>query len=142
MDTWRTAIVDAGPNHIRVRGHDVLELMRRATFTDVIFLLHHDRLPSPAERRLLDAMLIGVADHGAGAPSCATARLAASGNRQSPAAAVAAGILTIGDEHGGAGSGCMELIAAGLERARRESLSFDDTARRIVDEAKSARKRL
>src|SRR5713101_6852027 len=119
MDTWRTAIVDAGPNHIRVRGHDVLELMRRATFTDVIFLLHHDRLPSPAERRLMDAVLIGVADHGAGAPSCAAARLAASGNRQSPAAAIAAGVLTIGDEHGGAGSGCMELIAAGLDRARR-----------------------
>ncbi len=38
-------------------------------------------------------MLIGVADHGAGAPSCAAARLAASGNRQSISAAIAAGIL-------------------------------------------------
>jgi citrate synthase len=142
MDTWRTAIVDAGPTHLRVRGYDVLELMKEASFTDLIFLLHHDRLPSPGERRLLDAILIGVADHGAGAPSCAAARLAASGNRQSLSAAVAAGVLTIGDEHGGAGSGCMELIAAGLERARRESLSFGDTAIRIVDEAKSARTRL
>jgi citrate synthase len=142
MDTWRTAIVDAGPNHIRVRGHDVLDLMRQATFTDVIFLLHHDRLPSPAERRLMDAILIGVADHGAGAPSCATARLAASGNRQSPAAAIAAGVLTIGDEHGGAGSACMELIAAGLDRAQRDGLSFDDAAKRLVDEAKSAKMRL
>src|SRR5258708_24741790 len=142
MDTWRTAIVDAGPMHLRVRGHDVLELMKEASFTDLIFLLHHHRLPSHGDRRLLDAILIGVAEHGAGAPSCAAARLAASGNRQSLSAAVAAGVLTIGDEHGGAGSGCMELIAAGLERARRESLSFDDTARRIVDEAKSARKRL
>jgi citrate synthase len=142
MDTWRTAIVDAGPTHLRVRGHDVLELMKEASFTDLIFLLHHDRLPSPGECRLLDAILIGVADHGAGAPSCAAARLAASGNRQSPSAAVAAGVLTIGDEHGGAGSGCMELIAAGVERARRESLSFDELAGRIVDEAKSRRQRL
>jgi citrate synthase len=142
MDTWRTAIVDAGPDHIRVRGHDVPALMRQATFTDLIFLLHHDRLPSQAERRLIDAMLIGVADHGAGAPSCATARLAASGNRQSPAAAIAAGVLTIGDEHGGAGSTCMELIAAGLDRARRERLSFDAAAARLVDEAKSANTRL
>ena len=118
MDTWRTAIVDAGPDHIRVRGHDVLDLMQQATFTDLIFLLHHQRLPSAGERRLLDAILIGGADHGAGAPSCAAARLAASGNRQSPSAAIAAGILTIGDEHGGAGSGCMEMIAAGLGRAR------------------------
>ena len=142
MDTWRTAIVDAGPTHLRVRGHDVRELMKEASFTDLIFLLHHDRLPSRGERRLLDAILIGVADHGAGAPSCAAARLAASGNRQSLSAAIAAGVLTIGDEHGGAGSGCMELIAAGLERARREGISFDEAAGRIVDEAKTVKKRL
>src|SRR5436190_13552709 len=116
MEPWRTAIVDAGPTHLRVRGHDVLELMTSATFGDLIFLLHHDRLPSAGERRLIDAILVGVADHGAGAPSCAAARLAASGNRQSLSAAVAAGVLTIGDEHGGAGSGCMALIAEGLRR--------------------------
>jgi citrate synthase len=142
MDTWRTAIVDAGPHHIRVRGHDVLELMRQSTFSDLIFLLHHDRLPSPGERRLIDAILIGVADHGAGAPSCATARLAASGNRQSPAAAIAAGVLTIGDEHGGAGSGCMELIAAGIDRAQRDGLSLDEAAARLVDEAKATKTRI
>jgi citrate synthase len=142
MDTWRTAIVDAGPDHIRVRGHDVLDLMRQATFTDLIFLLHHNRLPSPAERRLLDAILVGVADHGSGAPSCAAARLAASGNRQSPSAAIAAGVLTIGDEHGGAGSGCMELIEAGLADARRGGQSFDVVAGRMVDEARAAGKRL
>src|SRR5207247_2309218 len=102
MEPWRTAIVDAGPTHIRVRGHDVLGLMQEASFTDLIFLLHHERLPSPAERRVVDAILIGSADHGAGAPSCAAARLAASGNRQSVSAAIAAGILSIGDAHGGA----------------------------------------
>src|SRR5256885_2494149 len=142
MDTWRTAIVDAGPMHLRVRGHDVLALMQRATFTDLIFLLHHDRLPSAAERRLLDAILIGVADHGAGAPSCAAARLAASGNRQSLAAAIGAGVLAIGDEHGGAGSGCMGLIVAGLDRSKRGRLTLEAAARLAVDEAKSAGPRL
>jgi len=142
MEPWRTSIVDAGPAHIRVRGHDLLHLMREATFTDLIFLLHHQRLPSAAERRLVDAMLIGVADHGAGAPSCAAARLAASGNRQSLSAAVAAGVLTIGDEHGGAGSGCMELIADGLGRAARDGAPFDTVARALVDEAKASGSRL
>ena len=142
MEPWKTAIVDAGPTHIRVRGHDVLDLMRGSSFTDLIYLLHHDRLPTPAERRLLDAILIGVADHGPGAPSCAAARLAASGNRQSPAAAIAAGVLTIGDEHGGAGSGCMELIAGGTDRARRDGRSFEQVAADLVDEAKAAKARL
>ena len=142
MEPWRTAIVDAGPTHLRVRGHDVLELMTSATFADLTFLLHHERLPSPGERRLIDAILIGVADHGAGAPSCAAARLAASGNRQSPAAAIAAGVLTIGDEHGGAGSGCMALIADGLARVRDGSIAFADVARTLVDEAKAKQARL
>src|SRR4029079_7802612 len=142
MDTWRTAIVDAGPTHLRVRGHDVLALMQQATFTDLIFLLHHDRLPSPGERRLLDAILIAVADHGAGAPSCAAARLAASGNRQSLSAAIAAGLLTIGDEHGGAGTSCMEMIAAGVERARKESLPIPVAAGQAVEAALAAGRRL
>src|SRR3954469_4225371 len=142
MDIWRSAIVDAGPDHIRVRGHDVLDLMKQATFTDLIFLLHHQRLPSSAERRLLDAILIGSADHGAGAPSCAAARLAASGNRQSASAAIPAGILTIGDEHGGAGSGCMEMIEAGLAEVRRDGHPLETVAARIVDEARAAQKRL
>ena len=142
MDPWRTAIVDAGPEHIRVKGHDLLELMRTASFTDLIFLLHHERPPSPAERRVVDAILIGSADHGAGAPSCAAARLAASGNRQSVSAAIAAGVLTIGDEHGGAGTACMELIAAGLERSRQEGLTLDAVAAWLVDEARAAKRRL
>jgi len=142
MEPLRTAIVDAGPTHLRVRGYDVLDLMRTGSFTDAIFLLHHTRLPTPAERRVLDAMLIGGADHGPGAPSCAAARLAASGNRQSLSAAVAAGVLTIGDEHGGAGSACMELIAAGLERARGDRIGFADAAAHVVDEMRAGQKRL
>jgi citrate synthase len=142
MDPWRTAIVDARDGHIRLRGYDIAALMTGRTFTDTIFLLHQGRLPSAAERRLLDAMLTGVADHGAGAPSCAAARLALSGNRQSLSAAVAAGILAVGDDHGGAGLGCMELIAEGLQLARTQSLSLPDAAARVVAEARTAGRRL
>ena len=51
-------------------------------------------------------------------------------------------MLTIGDEHGGAGSGCMALIGAGLARARTGGLSFETAAGQLVDEAKSAQARL
>ena len=142
MDPWRTAIATSDPTHIWIRGRDVATLMRAASFTDTIVLLHLGRLPSPGERRLLDAILIGVADHGAGAPSCAAARLAASGNRQSLSAAIAAGILTIGDEHGGAGAICMEMIAGGLEMAAREKIAPDEAARRVLAEAVRAKRRL
>ena len=142
MEPWRTAIVDSRDGHIRIRGYDVTSLMTGKTFTDTIFLLHQGRLPTQPERALLDAILTGVADHGSGAPSCATARLAASGNRQSLSAAVAAGLLAVGDDHGGAGSGCMEMIAAGLARVRTDGVSLSEAADRTVSEARATGKRL
>lgn len=142
MDPWRTAIATSDATNIWIRGHAVSALMQGATFTDVIVLLHLGRLPSAGERRLLDAVLIGVADHGAGAPSCAAARLAASGNRSSISSAIAAGVLAIGDDHGGAGSNCMELIATGLSQARSEGLGATDAARRTVETAVREKRRL
>lgn len=142
METWRTGIVDARDGHIRIHGYDVPALMTGRTFTDTIFLLHQGRLPSAAERSLLDAILTGVADHGSGAPSCAAARLALSGNRQSLSAAVAAGILAVGDDHGGAGLGCMQLIEAGVSRAQTDGVSMDDAAKQIVREARAEGQRI
>ena len=65
-------------------------------------------------------------------PSCAAARLAASGNRQSISAAVAAGLLAVGDDHGGAGLGCMELIAEGVALAAAEGSRSTTPRARIV----------
>lgn len=135
MTPWRTAIATSDATNIWIRGQAIGSLMRGFTFTDAIVLLHLARLPTPGERRLLDAILIGVADHGAGAPSCAASRLVASSNRRSISAAVAAGVLAIGDEHGGAGANCMELIGEGVTLARAERISVGDAAKRLVDRA-------
>ncbi len=142
MESWKTAIVDAKDGHIRIMGHDVPALMVDGSFTDTIFLLHRGRRPTVAERQLLDAVLVGVADHGPGAPSCAASRLVASGNRQSLSAAVAAGVLAIGDEHGGAGSACMELIAEGVALARAQSIPIAAAAAQLVAAALAQRRRL
>jgi citrate synthase len=142
MEPWRTGIVESGDGTIRMRGYDVTSLMTGRTFTDTIYLLHQGRLPTTPERTMLDAILIGVADHGTGAPSCAAARLALSGNRQSVSAAVAAGILAVGDEHGGAGMGCMAMIAAGVDRSARESISLLECARLVVADTRTAGRRV
>jgi citrate synthase len=142
MDAWRTAITTSDETHIWNHGYDVTLLMKQAGFTDSIFLLHRGRLPTPGERRLLDAILVGVADHGPAAPSCAAARLVASGNRQSFSAAIAAGVLAIGDEHGGAGLACMEMIAAGLDFANRESVPIEQAARHTVEDSRKSKKRI
>jgi citrate synthase len=142
MEPWRTAITTSDEKNIFIRGFDVASLMLQATFADTIYLLHQGRLPTPDERRLIDAILIGVSDHGPAAPSAAAARIVASGNRQSLEAAIAAGVLAIGDAHGGAGYECMHMIGEGLETARRENLSLEDAAFRIAASAKVENKRL
>ena len=67
---------------------------------------------------------------------------AACGNWQSLSAAVAAGILAIGDEHGGAGSTCMEIIAAGAALAAKESISNETATVRTATDARANKKRL
>jgi citrate synthase len=142
MEPWRTAISTSDEKSIFIRGYNVTSLMTQATFTDTIYLLHQGRLPTANERRLFDAILIGVSDHGPAAPSAAAARMVVSGNRRSLEAAVAAGVLAIGDAHGGAGYECMHMIAEGLELTRRESIPIRDAARRLAAKAKSEHRRL
>ena len=140
--TLKTALSHSDENHIWIRGQEMTSLMATASFTDTVFLLHQGRLPSADERRLLDAILIAVCDHGPGSPSAATSRLVASANRQSPEAAVAAGVLAIGDIHAGAGLACMHLIQAGIDRAQSESISIVEAARRAVEDAIQKKTRL
>lgn len=142
MEPWRTGITNSDDSHIWVYGHSLVDLMAQATFTDVVFLLHRGRLPSAGERRLFDAMLVAVADHGANSPSAAAARTVATGNRAAPEAAVAAGMLAIGDAHAGAGLACFQIIAAGLSRARQEALTVADAAALTASDARAAGRRL
>jgi citrate synthase len=142
LEPWKTAISDSDATHIWFRGHDITALMTGASFTDTVFLLHQARLPTPGERRLMDAVLIAVADHGPGSPSAAAARIVASGNRQAPEAAVAAGVLAIGDKHAGAAEACMELVDKGLARVQAEGLSLEASADRTVALAKAEGVRL
>jgi citrate synthase len=142
MEPWRTAITTFDEKHIWLKGYDISRLMTSYTFGGTIFLLFKERLPSTQERQLMDAILTACTDHGPGSPSAAAARLAASGNRESYSAAIAAGILAIGDVHGGAGEACMKMIAQGIELARRESIPIQEAARQTLAESRSRGKRL
>ena len=142
MEPWRTAISTSDDQHIWIQGYDVTQLMASATFADVVFLLHKGQLPSEAERRVVDAMLIASADHGPGSPSAAAARTVATGNRVAPEAAIAAGVLAIGDAHGGAGLACLQLITDAMNEVRTTGADAAAVARRVVADARAERRRL
>jgi citrate synthase len=106
---WSTGITEVKPNELRLRGHRIDDLMGHVTFAEAIYLALVGELPSKAIGRLLDAMLVASIDHGATPPSTLAARTAASTGAPLNAA-LAAGILSINQYHGGAIEDCMRLI--------------------------------
>jgi citrate synthase len=142
IEPWRSAITCTDDESVWYQGLDVTSLMQSATFAETVFLLHKGRMPIPGERRVIDAILIAVADHGPGSPSAVAMRTVATGNRVAPEAAIAAGILAIGDAHGGAGLACMHLITRALKSARDANESIADAAVRVAREAKQSKTRL
>lgn len=142
MEPWRSAIATHDETNIWLRGYEIGALMERASFPAVVFLLHRGRLPSDGEAKLLNAVLIASADHNSGAPSIAAARIIASGNRQSLSAAVAGGMLAIGDEHGGAGANCMSMIGRVAADAKTRNVSIEQAAIDAVADARARGKRM
>jgi len=103
--------------------------MREKTFTEVAFLLMGGRLPDESERKLFDVLLVSCAEHGVGAPSAFVPRVSVSvGNPMN--AAMAAGLLAIGDFHGGAVEACAELLQSSA------------SAEKIVADAREAGERI
>jgi citrate synthase len=142
MEPWLTAITTSDETHVWTRGYDVAALMTGATFTDIIFLFHQERLPTQAERKMMDAILVAVSNDGPNAPSAAAARVVTSGNRRSIESAIAAGVLAIGDVHGGASTACMQEIVACRDLMRRESISIQEAADLTIAEALAQDRRI
>jgi citrate synthase len=96
-DDWlRTGIGDSDADSITLMGRDLAsELMGQVTFTELAFLLVQRRMPSPGETRMLDAVLVSLADHGL-TPTALAARLTHTGAPESIQGAIAAGLLGAG----------------------------------------------
>jgi citrate synthase len=96
-DDWaRTWIGGSTADAITVAGRDLpSEIMGRLTLTELTYLLVTRRDPTPGERRMLDAVLVSLADHGL-TPSALAARLTYTGAPEAIQGAIAAGLLGAG----------------------------------------------
>src|SRR5438105_9121130 len=98
---------------IFVRGYDLTEeLIGKVSLGDVAFLELKDRLPSPQESVMFNALLVTLVEHGL-TPSTIAARLTYFGAPEALQAAVAAGLLGMGDRFGGS----IEQAARTLQEA-------------------------
>ncbi len=98
---WSTAISHVTKDKELIRGYDLKDLIAKKSFVEVIFLVLKGELPTEQETRMMNALFTSVIDHGIGVASAVTARTVAStGNALH--AALAAGILALGNLHGSA----------------------------------------
>jgi citrate synthase len=107
--TWKTAITKIEPNKVAVRGYPIDQLMGRISFGEMVYLILKGELPTPEVGKLMDAIMVTSVDHGATPPSALAARTVASGGAPLTTA-IAGGIMTINQHHGGAIEGCMKVL--------------------------------
>jgi citrate synthase len=126
---FRTWIGATTPDTITVAGRDLpSEIMGRLTLTELAFLLITRREATAGERRILDAVLVSLADHGF-TPSSLSARLTYTGAPEAIQAAVAAGLLGAGTVFLGPAGDTALFLAAALDRA---DATDDDALRRLA----------
>lgn len=94
---------------IFVREHNVAELMGNVGFTDVMVLELLGRMPSKAERTIIDACLVGLIEHGL-SPSAIAARMTIATSPESLQGAVGAGLAGVGSVLVGSLQNCAELL--------------------------------
>lgn len=98
---WKTAISSYKNGELYIRGVRLSKFIDDANLAETIFFVLQGKSASKNQAKMLEAILVSMIEHGIEVPSAFVARsVVSAGNSQN--AAIAAGILAIGDIHGGA----------------------------------------
>jgi citrate synthase len=129
LQTW---IGSSTPDRITVGGRNLTsEVMGHFTLTELAYLLVTRRPPTAGERRVVDAVLVSLADHGL-TPSALAARLTYTGAPEAVQGAVAAGLLGAGSVFLGPAGDTAFFLAEALHGY---DASVDDASLRRIAEA-------
>ena len=140
-DDWaRTWIGGATRDEITVAGRDLpAEIMGKLTLTELAYLLVTRREPTPAQTRVLDAVLVSLADHGL-TPSALAARLTYTGAPEAIQGAVAAGLLGAGSVFLGPAGDTAQFLFDALQADGAPANPDDAQLTRIAEAAVDARR--
>lgn len=130
-NTVETKISLSTPEGLRLKGYLLDRMIGKYSLGDLLYLLMTDQLPSGAEGKMVEAMLVSCIDHGINAPSVSATRTVASCGVP-VSTAVAAGILAIGEYHGGAGEACGRMLETYL--ANSPEFSMFELAENIIND--------
>ncbi len=136
LQTPKTKLCSYRDDAIFIRDTNLVEdLIGKMSFTEMTFFVVTGRRAGVRERRILDAVLVTLMEHGL-TPSAITTRLVYSSAPESLQAGVAAGLLAVGSVFVGTVEGCARL----LERILEHTDDLDAVGQAIAREHKQAGK--
>ncbi len=134
-----TAISASNADTIVVRGHDLSrDLIGHIGFIDHFWLLLTGVLPTAAQRRVLDATLVAIAEHGL-VPSVQVSRMTLAAAPEALQGAVAAGILGCGSVILGSAEAAGRLLGT-IRAQMQEGQRLDRATEAVLVEYRAARK--
>jgi len=140
-NTWETGIAKVERDDVIVRGHRLTGLIGKTSYAEMMFLILTGQRATEGQAKVLDAILVSVMDHGISPSSTVTRMLASYGVPLQ--AGVAAGVLTFGDIHGGAGQELAHTLHSAIARIAAEGELTDDAiqkaAREMVADSRARR---
>lgn len=139
--SWKSAITKVEPNKLRIRGYLLDELMGKVNYAQMVYLLLKGDLPSDHVAKMIDAILVSSVDHGTTPPSVLSAITVASTGAPLNAA-VAAGILSISQFHGGAIEECMRILQETMKYTTEKKYTFEEAAAAVIHRYREEKKRL
>jgi citrate synthase len=93
-------------------------------------------MPGAKEAKMMDAIITASVDHGVTPPSTHASRIVASAGVPLPTA-VAAGILAVGDIHGGAIEDSARIMQEWTRKMKDEKWNYERTARELLGKLRS-----
>ena len=138
---WSTAISEVGFHKINIRGYALEEIIKNLTFSEVVYLTIRGELPSENHARVFDAVLCSIVDHGFFAPTGVATRVVASANPENIIPGITAGLLTVGSVTVSPRD-TAELILEAWKISEEQGLSKEDTAEKIVEDARVNKRRI
>lgn len=128
QDKAFTAICTSDTHTINIRGKELAsELIGEVGFSGYFFFLLTGEMPTRAQQRLLDSVLVAIAEHGL-VPSNQVARMTLAAAPDAMQGAVAAGLLGCGSVVLGSSETCGRFLAEILSHAHKNGLSTDAAA--------------
>ncbi len=139
QDQHSTAISTSNETTILVRGRDLTqELIGRVAFTEHFWLLLTGALPTEAQRCILDATLVAIAEHGL-VPSVQVGRMTLAAAPEALQGAVAAGSLGCGSVVLGSSEAAGQFLAVIVARIKSGEAA-QQAAKAVVLDYRAARR--